>query len=152
MSWLGVWDSLSWVSWGHIRRFGRGMVQGQGAIAEDIEELGLQGDWAGKPSWPGSYGSISIAAAETVWNAGVQNEGGWTWGQRCGSTVCPALPVRAPVSQQSGQISLCCLQLCANLPFSTNLRLMAVLRSLALSYLSADTCSALSIASSNGNL
>lgn len=41
-------------------------VANQGGITEDIEELGLWGDWAWKPAWPGSYGSINIAASRTA--------------------------------------------------------------------------------------
>lgn len=92
------------LSWGDVRRFGRGMLQSQGGITEDIGELGLWGDWTGKPTWPGSSGRISIAVPKTscvkCWGT---NEGGWTWGQRHGPTVCPALSVRAPVSRQNRQ-------------------------------------------------
>lgn len=47
----GVGQSLSWED---VRKFGRGMLQGQGEVTEDFEELGLWGDRAWNPAWPES--------------------------------------------------------------------------------------------------
>lgn len=102
LSWLGVWDRVC-----------------HEGMSENLEEgcckvrVGL---WRTLKSWDygvtehGSQPDLNPKAAlalllpkQLLWNAGVQSEGRWTWGQRHGPAVWSALSVRAPVSQQNRQ-------------------------------------------------
>lgn len=81
-----------------VRRFGRGMLEGQGGINRGHKRTGVTGValWGRAPDLDPMASLALLLPKQLAWNAGVQNEGWWTWGQRCGPSCLPCPVCQGP--------------------------------------------------------